>query len=114
MNNVSIAGPDVTLRMDLRGIIQQADLSNGMAHQDTAGWIGRAWTDTVADFGCDKVRQMLDDARTGGISAFRQITQRFPSGLELPMEYTAVRVGGRPASSRSARISKRLRNCSPD
>ena len=40
------------------------------------------------------VRQLVDDARTSGVSAFRQIAQRFPSGRELPMEYTAVRLGG--------------------
>ena len=38
---------------------------------------------------------MVDDARASGISAFRQVTQRFPSGLELPMEYTTVLLGGR-------------------
>jgi transcriptional regulator PpsR len=38
---------------------------------------------------------MVDDARATGISAFRQMTQRFPSGLELPMEYTTVLLGGR-------------------
>ena len=38
---------------------------------------------------------MVDDARASGISAFRQINQRFPSGLEIPMEFTTVLLGGR-------------------
>ncbi len=38
---------------------------------------------------------MVDDARVSGISAFRQINQRFPSGVEIPMEYTTVLLGGR-------------------
>ena len=37
---------------------------------------------------------MVKDARAAGVSAFHQLTQRFPSGLELPMEYTTVRLGG--------------------
>ena len=37
---------------------------------------------------------MVEDARAIGVSAFRQVTQRFPSGLELPIEYTTVRLGG--------------------
>ena len=49
--------------------------------------------DTVV--GGDKVRRMIDDAVKSGVSAFRQITQRFPSGLELPMEYTTLLLGGR-------------------
>lgn len=58
-------------------------------------WRGRPWFETVADVGGRKVMRMLDDARESGVSAFRQINQRFPSGLELPMEYTTVRLGGR-------------------
>ena len=38
---------------------------------------------------------MVEDARASGISAFRQINQRFPSGLEIPMEFTTVLLGGR-------------------
>jgi transcriptional regulator PpsR len=43
----------------------------------------------------DKVKRIVDDARASGISAFRQINQRFPSGLEIPMEFTTVLLGGR-------------------
>src|SRR5215467_90021 len=43
----------------------------------------------------DKILRMVQDAREGGFSAFGQVTQRFPSGLELPMEYTTVRLGGK-------------------
>jgi transcriptional regulator PpsR len=38
---------------------------------------------------------MVEDARASGISAFRQINQRFPSGLEIPIEFTTVLLGGR-------------------
>jgi transcriptional regulator PpsR len=56
-------------------------------------WLGRPWIETVADSGVEKARRSLDDARLGGLSAYRQILQRFPSGLELPIEYTTVRLG---------------------
>lgn len=95
MSNATIAGPDVTLRMDMRGLIQEVSLSGGMAGQDARGLIGRAWGDTVADVGGEKVRRMLEDARVTGISPFRQVNQRFSNGLELPIEYTAVRLGGK-------------------
>ena len=58
-------------------------------------WRGRPWFETVADMGGGKVLRMVEDARQSGVSAFRQVNQRFPSGLELPMEYTTVRLGGK-------------------
>ena len=36
---------------------------------------------------------MVEEARRVGVSSFSQVTQRFPSGLELPIEYTTVRLG---------------------
>jgi transcriptional regulator PpsR len=93
MTGVSIAQPDVTLFLDLEGVIQSATLSTALADESVEAWVGRPWIETVADLGGDKVRRLVDDARTRGVSAFRQVAQRFPSGLELPMEYTAVRLG---------------------
>jgi transcriptional regulator PpsR len=58
-------------------------------------WHGRPWFETVTDVGGGKVLRMVEDARETGVSAFRQVNQRFPSGLEVPMEYTTVRLGGK-------------------
>lgn len=95
MSNVTIAQPDVTLLLDLDGVIREATLSRTLSTEGVEGWLGRRWTETVADAGGDKIQRMVDDARQTGVSAFRQVTQRFPSGLELPMEYTTVLLGGR-------------------
>ncbi len=70
-------------------------LSNDVSEEIGEDWRGRAWTDTIADSGGGKVLRMVEDARERGVSAFRQVNQRFPSGLELPMEYTTVRLGGK-------------------
>ncbi len=93
MADVSIAEPDITLVLDSKGIIREAKISNDVSGGQTDGWIGRLWTDTVADIGADKVRRMVDDALANGVSAFRQVNQRFPSGLEVPIEYTIVSLG---------------------
>src|ERR1700710_1035505 len=95
MSVISLAQPDITLYLDIEGVIQSVALSNAISGEATAGWQGRPWIETVEKVGSDKVQRMLDDARTTGVSAFRQINQRFPSGLELPMEFTAVRLGGK-------------------
>lgn len=94
-DGVTIAQPDVTLVLDINGIIEKASLSGAIAGESVEDWLGRPWVETVADLGGDKVTRMVEDARQKGVSAFRQMTQRFPSGLELPMEYTAVRLGAR-------------------
>ncbi len=95
MSNINIAQPDVTLLLDLDGVIREATLSRSLSDEGIEGWLGKPWNDTVVDSGGEKVRRMLTDAREQGVSAFRQVTQRFPSGLELPMEYTTVLLGGR-------------------
>lgn len=95
MNSISIAQPDVTLLLDMDGVIREATLSGAISNEGVDGWLGRPWGDTVSDIGGEKVRRMLEDAKARGVSAFRQVTQRFPSGLELPVEYTTLMLGGR-------------------
>jgi transcriptional regulator PpsR len=94
-SGISIAEADVTLMLDMEGVIQDVTLSNGVSDEPIDGWIGRPWGETVGDIGSGKVMRMVEDARESGVSAFRQVTQRFPSGLEIPMEYTTVRLGGK-------------------
>ena len=95
MIGVSVAQPDVTLTLDNDGVIRTASVSNAIAGEGIEAWLGRPWFDTVEGSGCDSVRQMVENACKGGISAFAEVTQRFPSGLELPIEYTTVRLAGR-------------------
>ena len=85
----------MTLLLDLEGVIQHATLSNEVSDESAEEWRGRPWTETIADSGGSKVQRMVEDARDRGVSAYRQVNQRFPSGLELPMEYTTVRLGGK-------------------
>jgi transcriptional regulator PpsR len=86
--------PDVTLLLDMDGVIREATLSASLANENIEAWLGKPWSDVV-DRGGDKIQRMMQDTKRSGLSAFRQITQRFPSGLELPMEFTTVLLGGR-------------------
>ncbi len=95
MAAVNLAQPDVTLLLDMSGVIREATVSSLLSDEGVSAWLGQPWGDTVSDNAGDKVRRIVDDARESGISAFRQITQRFPSGRELPIEYTTVLLGGR-------------------
>lgn len=79
--------------LDMNAVIKDVTLSNTVAGEFVRAWLGRSWIDTVADGGADTVRGILEDVRSRGVSAYQPILQRFPSGLELPIEYTAVRLG---------------------
>jgi transcriptional regulator PpsR len=87
--------PDITLLLDMEGVIREATLSPAMSAESVDAWLGRPWVEIAGETGGEKVKRMVDDARVSGISAFRQINQRFPSGLEIPMEFTTVLLGGR-------------------
>ena len=93
MSGMNFVQPDITLVLDEAGVIQKATLSNSVAGEGVGAWVGRPWIETVGP-DTDEVQQIVADACASGVSAFRHVLQRFPSGLELPMEYTTIRVGG--------------------
>ncbi len=93
MDVVNLAQPDVTIRLDRDGIIQNAIVSERIACETLRPWHGRRWAETVAQSALEKLRLMVLDAQTTGVSGFTPINQRFPSGLEIPLEYTAVSLG---------------------
>lgn len=97
VTDINIAQPDITLRLDLDGVVREAKMSPALRDEVLADWIGRPWREVAGDdVSAEKITRLIDEARNAGVSGFRQITQRFPSGLELPIEYTAVRVGEAP------------------
>jgi transcriptional regulator PpsR len=89
------AQPDITLLLDMDGVIRDATLASSMANESVESWLGRTWIDIAGEPGGDKVKRMVEDARSSGISAFRQINQRFPSGVEIPIEFTTMVLGDR-------------------
>jgi transcriptional regulator PpsR len=91
----AIGQPDITLRLDAEGVIQEVNVADALAAENLAAWVGRPWADTVADVGAAKVKRLVEDARTSRVAGFRQVSQRFPSGLEVLIEYTTVWLGGK-------------------
>lgn len=85
--------PDVKLILDHDGVIREVSVADHMATEGIGQWVGRRWDETVADVGGEKVRRLMQDARQAGVAGFRQLNQRFPSGREVLMEYTAVSLG---------------------
>lgn len=94
MSNKRRPRPDITLLLDANGIVLQATTCDELANQGVDAWIGRPWAETAGIEMDAKLRSMIDDARTHGVAAFREINQRFPAGVEMAIEYTVVRLGG--------------------
>jgi transcriptional regulator PpsR len=91
-SSVNFAQPDITLRLDPSGVIRRAVLANAIANEGVSEWLGRRWSETVATDEAP-LQEMLDTAWAKGVSPAHQVRQRFPSGRELAVEYTTVRLG---------------------
>lgn len=91
--------PDVKLLLDEQGVICDASVSESVDAGKISSLIGQKWADTVAAPGQEKIATLLGEAKESGVTGFRELGQRFPSGLEIPVEYTAVWLGGPTASA---------------
>lgn len=88
-----IAEPDITLRLDAGGVIREARVANSVAAERVEDWIGVDWSATVGEDTREALTRLLAAVFDSGTAASGQVAQRFPSGLLLPVEYTAVRLG---------------------
>ena len=64
-----------------------------MAQERLEGWCGKSWAEMTDPAIARQIRNMISDMRLGGASSCFQVTQTFPSGRELEIEYTAVSLG---------------------
>lgn len=89
---VSVAS-DIALVIDADGIIR--NVAVGSTHLSTPAieWIGRPWTETVTGDTRRKVEQLLDEVRSAGVTRRREVNHPTPGGDELPVAYSAVRLG---------------------
>lgn len=98
MNTAVTLQPDVTLTLDASGVIRSGHAGGALAHEAIGAWLGRSWKDTIIpdtslpDTSAH-VSKLIADAQRAGSSSLFQFRQRFPSGLEVPMEYSAVSLG---------------------
>ena len=87
---------DVALIIDADGIIrdcsfQTEELAEELEHGRP--WVGRAWLETVTVESQPKVRALLKDAASGGAGRQRHVNHASLSGVDVPVMYSAMRVG---------------------
>jgi transcriptional regulator PpsR len=69
-------------------------------------WIGKAWANTVTVESRDKIADLLAGALADSAGAPRQVNHPAASGPDLPVLYSAVRIGG--GAARGARSAVRV------
>lgn len=87
------AGPDVTLTLDKDGVIQKVVASKSLAREPLEQWRGRRWGETIDPSTGAAALKKIEDLRLRADPSCFEVRQRFPSGLELPMEYTTFSSG---------------------
>ncbi len=93
MIDSNIVQPDVTLTLSHDGVIQNATASTALAEESLEDWRGRPWGETIDPSVKENLASLIDNVRQSGASSCFKVTQRFPSGRELAMEYTAISLG---------------------
>src|SRR5208337_1923070 len=87
--------PDITLEVDREGVIRTAVSAEALADEPLEQWRGLRWTDTVSPDTAERVAEAVETAHHEGESSCFTVNQRLPSGRELTLEYTTVKLGRR-------------------
>lgn len=88
------AAGDIALVIDGAGVIRDISLGSAESQFDAATqWVGRSWSDTVTADTRAKIDTLLKEALSSGTSKRRQVNHALPEGDEIPVSYTALRVG---------------------
>jgi transcriptional regulator PpsR len=89
----AVAG-DIALVMDSVGVIRDVALGGAEGHLESASqWVGRPWIDTVTSDTRAKIDTLMKEALATGVSKRRQVNQLGIDGADLPIAYTALRLG---------------------
>jgi len=103
---------DITLLLDKRGVIRDAAFpGEEFTEGEFDSWIGRRWTDVVADDSRDKVGALLRDVTAAGDRRWRHINHVRAGMADLPVRYFTL-PAGRPdwtlAIGRDMRAASRM------
>ncbi len=93
MSSILTAASDIALVLDEGGVIRDVALGQSEHPIDESkGWVGHGWIDTVTAESRPKIVEMLREANADGVSRRRQINHLSPTGNDIPVQYTTVRM----------------------
>ncbi len=84
---------DIAIVIDPDGVIRSVAQSETGLANPSAGWVGRRWVDTVTDGTRRKIELLLEEVQTSGVTRRREVNHPNPSGSEIPMTWSAIRLG---------------------
>ncbi len=88
------AAADVALVVDAQGVIRDLAFGNeDFTKEGYESWIGQPWTDTVTVESRPKVEALLRDAASSQAQRWRHINHHSARGTDIPLMYSAVKVG---------------------
>jgi transcriptional regulator PpsR len=88
------ATADITLVLTPDGVICDRVMANPDIPERTfTGWPGKSWNETVTSDSRFKIEQLLQEAAMGQPARARQVNHPISGAADLPVKYTAVRVG---------------------
>lgn len=88
------ASSDVALILDEKGVVRDMALgSDEISVDDCGAWLGQPWEETVTVESREKIEDLLRDAAKEKSPRSRQVNHPSPSGSDLPILYSALRVG---------------------
>jgi transcriptional regulator PpsR len=104
------AAADVALVIDADGIIRDVSLGNDkFSKGEYATWLGRPWADTVTSESRPKVEALLREASSRVPTQWRHVNHATPSGEDIPVLYSTLKVG---SGGRSIAVGRDLRDMS--
>ncbi|MCA1791357.1 MAG: transcriptional regulator PpsR [Thioalkalivibrio sp.] len=93
MDRIIEAVSDIALVVEPDGIISDVHLGSSFESEEVSAWLGKDWASTVTSGTRSKIRRLIDQARAEGVSTQRQVNHKLPSGSEVAVGYTVVRLG---------------------
>ena len=91
---VSLAS-DIALVLDADGVVLNVVQSSAPLAPSADQWVGRAWVDTVTGDTRAKVGLLLKDVASTGFARRREVNHPSSTGVDIPVAYTAMRLGER-------------------
>jgi transcriptional regulator PpsR len=84
--------PDITLSVDGDGVIRSAVSAETLSDESLDQWQGLRWAETISTGEANSVANAVESAGREGESTCFVVSQRLPSGRELQLEYTTVKL----------------------
>lgn len=87
-------GGDLACVIDSQGVVRNLTVSSSDPELESAAeWVGKPWQETVTSESRTKIDTLLKEAQRQGVSKRRQINGILPEGTEVPLAFTAVKLG---------------------